>query len=77
MRRLVREENTCALVVLHDLNLAAHADRIVMLREGRLATAGHPREVLTADTIAQVYGQPVAILEHPTRSVPLVVIVDV
>lgn len=76
VRRLVREENTCALVVLHDLNLAAHADRIVMLREGRLATAGHPREVLTADTIAQVYGQPVAILEHPTRSVPLVVIVD-
>ncbi len=77
VRRLVREENTCAIVVLHDLNLAAaYADRIVMLREGRLAADGSPRQVLTAGTIAQVYGQPVAILEHPTRPVPLVVVVD-
>ena len=62
------------LVVLHDLNLAAgHADRIVMLHGGRIAADGSPREVLTRATIERVYAQPVLVLEHPTRGVPLVV----
>ncbi len=67
----------CVVVVLHDLNLAsAYADRIVMLCDGRIAADGSPREVLTCEIIGKVYGQPVQVIEHPTRGVPLVVACD-
>ena len=72
--RGLADDGACVIVVLHDLNLAAgHADRIVMLHGGRIAADGSPREVLTRATIERVYAQPVLVLEHPTRGVPLVV----
>ncbi len=72
--RRLADAGACVIVVLHDLNLAAgHADRIVMLHGGRVAADGSPREVLTQATIERVYGQPVLVLEHPTRGVPLIV----
>lgn len=72
--RGLADDGACVIVVLHDLNLAAgHADRIVMLHAGRIAADGSPREVLTQATIERVYAQPVLVLEHPTRGVPLVV----
>jgi len=72
--RGLADDGACVIVVLHDLNLAAgHADRIVMLHGGRIAADGSPRQVLTQATIERVYAQPVLVLEHPTRGVPLVV----
>ncbi|WP_101925007.1 MULTISPECIES: heme ABC transporter ATP-binding protein [Luteimonas] len=72
--RRLADGGACVIVVLHDLNLAAgHADRIVILHGGRIAADGTPRDVLTRDLIERVYGQPVLVLEHPTRGVPLVV----
>ncbi|WP_058834138.1 heme ABC transporter ATP-binding protein [Luteimonas abyssi] len=75
--RGLADAGACVVVVLHDLNLAAgHADRIVMLHGGAIAADGSPREVLTQATIERVYAQPVLVLEHPTRGVPLVVTDD-
>jgi len=65
------------IVVLHDLNLAAaYSDRIVILESGQLAADGRPHEVLTEATISRIYRQPVRVIEHPTRNVPLVVVTD-
>lgn len=45
------------VVALHDLNLAAaHADRVVVLEQGRVAAVGHPDQVLTPDLVEAVYG---------------------
>ena len=45
------------LAIGHDLALAARfADRIVMMDRGRLVADGAPREVLTAERIAAVFG---------------------
>jgi len=45
------------IVTLHDLSLAAHlADRVVLLKNGKLIADGTPREVLTASRIHEVYG---------------------
>jgi iron complex transport system ATP-binding protein len=45
------------VAVLHDLTLAdAFADRIILLHHGRVAGAGCPDDVLSADALAGIYG---------------------
>jgi ABC-type cobalamin/Fe3+-siderophores transport system ATPase subunit len=49
-------EGRCVVVASHDLNAAArHADRLVVLRGGRLVCDGAPAEVLTAETLSDVF----------------------
>ena len=72
MFRLVRErclrEGYSAIVITHDLNLAAEfADEIVMLKNGRIAAKGLPAEVLTTENIGDVFGVSVLLDENPVR----------
>ena len=62
------------LVVLHDLNLAAqYADRVAVLKAGRLLAVDAPETVLAPDLIAEAFGLPVQILAHPELGCPLIV----
>ena len=62
--KLVREKNISAIVAIHDLNLAArYCERIVMLHEGIIFSAGTPREVFTPENIASVYGVDASVRE--------------
>ncbi|MFZ4269808.1 ABC transporter ATP-binding protein [Streptomyces arboris] len=55
--RLRAERRLTVVMVLHDLNHAARfADRIVALREGRIAADGPPGEVVTERLLAEVLG---------------------
>jgi len=75
--RALADAGACVVVVLHDLNLAAgHADRIVLLEQGRVAADGTPAAVLTEPTLRRVYQQDVVVMQHPRRPVPLVVVTD-
>lgn len=70
------EEGTTVVCVLHDLNAAAYfCDRLLLLNEGRLISAGSPEDVLQADILSEVYGQTLSVIEHPFRSCPLVLAV--
>jgi iron complex transport system ATP-binding protein len=55
----------CSLLVsLHDLTLAARwCDRILLMKEGRLAAEGRPADVLTAERLDEVFGI-VAHIDH-------------
>jgi iron complex transport system ATP-binding protein len=56
MQRVAREENAIVVAALHDLNLAArHAERIVLMGEGRIVADGEPGEVLTTERCGPVY----------------------
>ena len=56
VRRLNREQGRTIVLILHDLNLAAHyADHLFALRDGRIVTSGTPAEVLTVGTLRQVF----------------------
>ncbi len=47
-----------AVVVTHDLNLASQfADAVCLLRDGRVAARGPPREVLRPEVLVPVYGE--------------------
>lgn len=55
-----------ALVVLHDLNLAARAaDRLLVLARGRIVAAGTPTEVLTEGLLREVYSADAAVSGGP------------
>ncbi|MEM9287415.1 MAG: ABC transporter ATP-binding protein [Pseudomonadota bacterium] len=50
------------LVVLHDIILAAHyASRIIWMQSGKIVADGPPRETLTTDRMADVFGVKAAV----------------
>ncbi|MBK1643524.1 heme ABC transporter ATP-binding protein [Thiocapsa imhoffii] len=54
------------LAILHDLNLAsAYADRILLLKNGRLVAAGPVAEIMNCADLAAVFGIPVQTIAHP------------
>ena len=74
MARRAAAGGAAVVAVLHDLNLAARfADRLLLLHEGRVHASGTPRDLLRPSTIAAVWDQPCAVLEHPADGGPLVV----
>jgi len=69
LRRAVKEKGISAVVTTHELNLAAiFADRIVMLKNGRIFASGG-KEVLTQENIREVYGIDVEIIEGNGKKV--------
>ncbi|MFJ3668229.1 heme ABC transporter ATP-binding protein [Streptomyces sp. NPDC090106] len=62
------------VVVLHDLGLAAaYADRVAVLREGRVAADGTPAGVFEDRLLSEVYDQPVEVFPHPLRDGELLI----
>lgn len=67
LRRLAREHGLLVIVAIHDLNAAAaFADRLAVLREGRLVATGAPDFVLTPRLMAEVYGLEAEVCLSPT-----------
>lgn len=75
LRRLNREAGCGVVVILHDVNLAAaHADRIVALKDGRIAFDGGAAELLRPDVLSGLYGLDITLVPHPSRPVPVAVV---
>lgn len=73
LARAQADSGATIAIVLHDLNAAlTHADRVTLLSDGRVAATGAPADVLTANRIEQVYGQPVDVFPHPRTGVPII-----
>ncbi|MEM6708485.1 MAG: heme ABC transporter ATP-binding protein [Pseudomonadota bacterium] len=67
LARQVLGNGTAVIAVLHDLNLAARfADRLVLMKEGRIVANGPPTEVLVDSTLTKVYGLPLSVERHAT-----------
>ena len=63
----------CVLAVLHDVNMAAqYADRILLMKAGRIKASGAPDEVLTGAILSEAYGLSAQVMPHPCHSCPLV-----
>ncbi len=76
LSRFNRERGVTVLAVMHDLNLAAqYCRRLILLHEGKIHSQGSPQEVLTRETIAEVYRCDVSIQKHSLTGVPQVTLV--
>jgi iron complex transport system ATP-binding protein len=64
LARELAQDGIGVLMVLHDLNLAARvANRVLLLRDGRLHGIGTPDATLRPDTLEAVFG--VRLIEQP------------
>lgn len=63
-----------AIVVLHDLNLAAQfADKILLMKSGKVSAYGTPEQVFTAENISNAYNFPCTICGHPITNNPMII----
>lgn len=68
IRRLADEKGKTVVVVLHDINYAAaHADRVVAMREGRVAFDGPPSDLMRTEVLEGIYDMQVRIAEIDGR----------
>lgn len=75
MRTLASLAATGVAVVFigHDVSLAAaHADRLLALRDGMAFAYGPPAEVVTEDTLARLYAAETRVIPHPVTGTPVV-----
>ena len=56
VKSLNRTINLTVVAVTHDINLASlYCDRLILMRDGRIAVQGRPEDVVSEENIAQVY----------------------
>ena len=64
VRRLCDELGKTVLLVLHEINYAAfYSDYICAFKDGRIASFGTVKEVMTKETLSEIYGVDFEILE--------------
>ena len=68
---LARTRGVITLAVLHDLNLAARAARVVVIDGGVIVADGPPATALAADVVSRVFGDGLAVSQVGDRTVVL------
>ncbi|MEN4918889.1 ABC transporter ATP-binding protein [Achromobacter spanius] len=64
LRRAADELGKTVVLVLHDINFASsYADRIVAMRQGRIARHGTPAELIRPDVLSELYELPIDVHE--------------
>lgn len=73
LRNMAKTEEKTILIVLHDINYAsAYADRIIALRAGRIVANGSPQNVITEETLVDVFGTEAPVIS--VQGAPLVLV---
>jgi iron complex transport system ATP-binding protein len=74
---LSREKGLSVVMVSHDIDLAAHYCRkLILLKQGSIYAQGEPAEVITKANIEAVYDCPVLVDQHPATGRPRISLVD-
>ncbi|PMN28284.1 iron ABC transporter substrate-binding protein [Vibrio lentus] len=73
---LIRELNQTlgltVIMVLHDVNMAAKfSDHLIALHSGKVIASGPPKELMTPETLMQIYGMELALFKHPETGQPI------
>jgi len=75
--RTTADKGRAVVVVLHDLNSAVmYADRLVVMSDAKVLTQGHVEDVLDASLLTEVYGLPMAVVDHPLKNGKIVLVAE-
>ncbi len=75
VQTLNRENRLTVIAAMHDLNIAAlYFDRLILLKDGCVFADGRPDEVLTEETIKEVFSASVQVMQHPSTHAPHIII---
>ncbi|WP_243745168.1 ABC transporter ATP-binding protein [Streptomyces hainanensis] len=71
---LNRDRKRTVVMVLHDLNQACrYADHVVAMKAGRIVAEGAPAEVITEETVTDVFALDCRITRDPVSDTPMVI----
>ncbi|MFD8464515.1 ABC transporter ATP-binding protein [Streptomyces cyaneofuscatus] len=71
---LNRREGRTIVMVLHDLNQACrYADHVIAMKKGSIVAEGAPADVITAETVEDVFGLRCQVTTDPVSRTPLVI----
>jgi len=74
LSRINRSSGVTIVAVTHDVNQAAlRSDRIVALRDGRVAFCGLARQIMDPDVLQEIYGTTLLLVDHPQADLPVIV----
>ena len=73
VRQLAHQHRLGILFVTHEINLAAEfADRVALLKHGKIIAIGKPDEVMTADLLSDLFETKLSINFHPNTGKPII-----
>ncbi|RLC54430.1 MAG: heme ABC transporter ATP-binding protein [Candidatus Cloacimonadota bacterium] len=71
LSQINQEQNKLIILVSHNINLAAeYCQRIVMMKEGKLIADGTPEDVITNQTIRDLYEIDLTVIKNPVTGQP-------
>ncbi len=71
---LNEDRGRTVVMVLHDINQACrYADRLVVMKDGKLVADGEPASVVSAELIQEVFGLPCRVMPDPVTGTPMYV----
>lgn len=72
-RRWANKGDVAVIAIVHDLNLAAqYADRIALMRDGRLQAIGDVSSIMTPAAVEACFDLPCILLSHPDGGTPMI-----
>jgi iron complex transport system ATP-binding protein len=75
-RRLADEEGVAAIVVTHELNLAAEfATRVLLLKAGQMLDCGKPDQVMTEANLCALFDARLLVDQNPVSQSPRVTVI--
>ncbi|WP_237465604.1 iron ABC transporter ATP-binding protein [Vibrio stylophorae] len=65
LQRLAHAQNKAVVIVIHDINFAArYADRLIAMKNGKIAQMGSTQEVIQSEILSDIYEVPFVVTEH-------------
>jgi zinc/manganese transport system ATP-binding protein len=72
VNKVVRTDGVTALLIAHNINpLLPHLDKVIYIANGKVAT-GTPGQVLTSESLSDLYGIQVEVLRDPHGNVAII-----
>ena len=72
VKKLNREYGITILMVLHEINQAiTYSDEVIGLKDGSIVMQGKPQEVITAESMKELYGVSLKVVEVEGKKVVL------